>query len=637
VQGGEARTFGRFVIRRELGRGANGVVLDAFDPQTGRSVALKLLRQGEQAPYEQVERLRREAEALARVRHPNVVAVYEAGSRDGFHYLVLEPIQGVPLSEVFRKLPLERRLDLVEQIARGLHAAHLVGIVHRDVKPGNVLVDQDGRARIIDFGLARLAGASVALTETGGLVGTPSYMAPEQARGDADAIGPWTDVYALGALLFEALTGEVIYAQALALPDVLRLLESDARSPSPRDRVPEVSRSLDAVCAHALEKDAKRRTSSAAGFADALRAARGDRGERPRPWPAAVAFILALGFVGGVALASLLARPAAPPPPVALPPSPPPPPATDVTPPWYALLPVNERPPLPLPGGVAFESSAGEYRNAKDGSVLVWVAPGVFIMGSDGEEPREGPAHEVRLSGFFVGKYEVSIAQFARFMEATRHVTTAEKRGSARVLTVGGEMEAPGATWRDPDGTGTPADERFPASQVSWLDAQAYVEWAGLSLPTEAQWEKAASWDPRSRKARRYAWGDFLPGANTPRVGNVLDESFRRRWPNPAGFPGYDDGYVKVAPVGSFPAGASVYGALDMTGNVSEWCLDFYDESFYRSSPLDDPVCLKGDLRSVRGGGFSYGPTPSRTHRRGATSPDTVGENIGFRVVLNPR
>ncbi len=318
-------------------------------------------------------------------------------------------------------------------------------------------------------------------------------------------------------------------------------------------------------------------------------------------------------------------------------PPPLPPPAADGAPPWYALLPEGERPPLPLPGGVAFESSAGEYRSAKDGSVLVWVAPGPFFMGSNGEEPREAPVHEVRLSGFFLGKYEVSVAQYARFIAITRHVTTAEKRGSARVLTVGGEFEAPGATWRNPDGTGTPADERFPVSQVSWLDAQAYVEWASLSLPTEAQWEKASSWDPRSRRSRRYSWGDFMPGPGTPRVANVLDEAFRRRWPNPAGFDGYDDGYVKVAPVGSFPDGASPCGALDMTGNVSEWCLDLYEDGFYGASPLDDPVCLRGDQRAVRGGGFSYGPNPSRTHRRGAANPETVSENLGFRVVRNPR
>jgi formylglycine-generating enzyme required for sulfatase activity/predicted Ser/Thr protein kinase len=633
----ELRTFGRFQIRGELGRGANGVVLDAFDPALGRPVALKLLRQGELADYEAVERLRREGEALARVRHPNVVTVYEAGSRDGFHYVVLEPIEGEPLERLLPNLPLPRKLDLIEQTARGLHAAHQVGVVHRDVKSSNVLVDTEGRARLIDFGLARLAGVSQALTEEGGLLGTPTVMAPEQSRGDLGAIGPWTDVYGLGALLFEALVGETPYAGERTLPDLLARIESDEPSPRPSERKEGVPHALDLVCARALEKESARRYASAAEFASALRAAR-SKPDASRPWwlllgLAGVALLLAAAVIfesGG----HVPAPPSAPPPPVR---PAPPPAARPAAPDWFRLLAEKARPPLPLPRGLGFGSRPGEYVNDKDGSVLLFVAPGPFLMGSEGEDERERPVHEVELSGYFVGKLEATVGGFERFVRATGHVTGAEKRGSGRVLTSGGELEAPGATWRDPEGTGHPAGKEMPVAQVSWDDAAAYCEWAGLVLPTEAQWEKACAWDPRAGKSRRYSWGDELASAVSGKVGNVMDETFKRRWPNTNGFDGYDDGYEKMAPVGSFPDGASAYGALDMTGNVSEWCRDAYGETFYATGPRLDPFCGVGAQRIVRGGNFAYGPKSARARRRGVANPETVSENLGFRVALQLR
>jgi len=640
----EQRTFGRFQIRGELGRGASGVVLDAFDPVAGRPVALKLLRQGELAQFEAVERLRREGEALARLRHPNVVTVYESGSRDGFHYVALEPIEGEPLVTLLRTLPLGRRLDIVEQVARGLHAAHQAGIVHRDVKPSNILVDREGRARIIDFGLARLAGASVDLTQSGGVLGTPAYMSPEQARSDLEKIGPWSDIYSLGALLHEALTGEMPHSDVANMGQLLERLASDRPSPRPSERVSGVPPQLDCVCARALEKEIGRRYSSAGQFADALRAARFEADASQARNPPVVQVLLVLVLVAALVLAgaavNLFLRTPRPIPTQGPPPPPPPPPPLPAVraPEWFLALPEKDRPALPLPPGLVFGAKPGEYVWQKDGSLLLFVPAGTFVMGGEGEDPRESPGHEVELSAFFVGKLEVSVAQFAKFVGATNHETTAEKRGSARALTIGGEMEAPGASWRDPDGTHHPPREDDPVACVSWLDAGAYVEWAGLVLPTEAQWEKAAAWDPRARASRRYAWGDDLPGALSAKVGNVLDEAFLRQWPRGGiAFEGYDDGYVKVAPVGSFPAGASAYGALDMTGNVAEWCRDAFDQTFYARSPAKDPFCEVGMDRIVRGGSFSYGPRLARCRRRGVAPPDLVSENLGFRVAFVPR
>jgi formylglycine-generating enzyme required for sulfatase activity/predicted Ser/Thr protein kinase len=638
----EQRTFGRFQIRGELGRGAYGVVLDAFDPAAGRPVALKMLRQGELASFENVERLRREAEALARVRHPNVVAVYESGARDGFIYVVLEPVSGRPLSEVMQAASLAMKLGALEQVARGLHAAHAVGVVHRDLKPANVLVDAEGRARIIDFGLARLSGASLVLTESGAAVGTPAYMAPEQARADGGAIGPWTDVYALGAMLFEVLTGHVPYAGARSPVEIAALLASATPSPRARDRERSVSRELDAVCTRALAKDPAERFPSAAAFADALREAR--RAGAGTNWTLIGSLLAATVVASSATLAAILAGRAPTPPP-----SPPPPPApvavistrtgvapaASATPRWFTLLPASERPPLPLPAGVRVAEEPGDFVNERDGSRLRFVPSGTFLMGHEGEDDREGPVHEVDLSGYFIGKLEVTVRQFAAFVAATHHRTSAEIRGSSRIMTAGGELEAPGACWKDSQGDGHATPPEEPVAHISWFDANAYCGWANVQLPSEAQWEKAAAWDPKTRNQRRYAWGDDMASAASPKVGNVLDEAFKRVFPHTLCFDGYDDGYVKAAPVGSFPDGASAYGALDMTGNVCEWCADAYDEHFYEKVGTRDPVCIQGTTqRIVRGGSFTYGPKTSRVTRRGVSDPETVAETLGFRIAL---
>ncbi len=266
--------------------------------------------------------------------------------------------------------------------------------------------------------------------------------------------------------------------------------------------------------------------------------------------------------------------------------------------------------------------------------MLVYVPGGVSIMGTDEGDEREKPPHEVQLSGFFVGKYEVSIAQFGSFVAARSYITTAERAGSSMVLGDTGQPEQRRATWRDPLGDGHAAPLDHPVAHVSWYDANAYVTWAGLALPTEAQWEKAGAWDPAKKKLRRYSWGDEAANALSKKVGNVMDEALKRKIPNLLCFDGYDDGYERASPVGAFPDGASAYGALDMTGNVVEWCADAYEEGFYKRSPRQDPVCTEGDQRCSRGGCFTYGPLHCRASRRGASNPEVTSENMGFRVAL---
>ena len=192
-----------------LGRGGMGVVYRAWHLRLNRAVALKMLLAGPCARPEELERFLREAEAVAGLRHPNIVQVYDVGDVDGRPYFTMEFVEGGNLAEQIQGVPQPARqaAALVATLAEAIHAAHQSGIVHRDLKPANILLTADGTPKVTDFGLARRLEGDGGLTLSGVPVGTPSYMAPEQARGEKAAIGPATDVYALGAILYELLTG----------------------------------------------------------------------------------------------------------------------------------------------------------------------------------------------------------------------------------------------------------------------------------------------------------------------------------------------------------------------------------------------------------------------------------------------
>jgi formylglycine-generating enzyme required for sulfatase activity len=287
---------------------------------------------------------------------------------------------------------------------------------------------------------------------------------------------------------------------------------------------------------------------------------------------------------------------------------------------------------------VDFDTRPGRYVCKKDGSTLIFIPPGVFEMGSGGDpKTDETSRHEVELSAFFIGETEVANELFDRFIRVANHVTTREAQLNpvvSGVISVG-----KGSSWRDPWATGAPASPRDPVVCVSWNDATAYVAWAGLTLPTEAQWERAAAWDPTVRTSRRYSWGDFVPEAGSKRVGNVADECLPvidRHW---GIFVGYRDGFPRLAPVGSFPEGASPCGALDMTGNVWEWCADEYGETpagAHAGVRPHDPIRTPGagGDRVLRGGSWLDGPELARTTSRFRIEANAAKPNLGFRVAL---
>jgi WD40 repeat protein/tRNA A-37 threonylcarbamoyl transferase component Bud32 len=259
-----------YELLAELGRGGMGVVYKARQTSLGRLVALKLLLHGARASDVERRRLRAEAEALAQLQHPHIVQVFEVGEHDDLPYLALELVEGHTLAQAVHRTPQPSRetARLVEVLARAVHAAHERGVVHRDLKPANVLMTADGVPKVTDFGLAKRLEGAEPLTRPGHVMGTPTYMAPEQADPRRGAIGPAVDVYALGTILYELLTGRPPFLGDTPL-DTLLLVVREEPVPPTRLR-PRVPRDLETICLKCLEKEPVRRYASAAELADDL-------------------------------------------------------------------------------------------------------------------------------------------------------------------------------------------------------------------------------------------------------------------------------------------------------------------------------------------------------------------------------
>jgi hypothetical protein len=596
---------GRYRIERLLTRGGQAAVYLAHDTKFDERIALKVAESPTSAAYDRLrERFRREARIGNRLgRTMGFVRAFDWGEiTDKVRHLYLaldlvEDAQPLDLDSGTR----EERLERLRSAARIVAEAHRQGVIHRDIKPENFLQAPDGAIALTDFGLAKVTsdpeekerprarpsarlakgpGAGAALTKTGDWQGTPLFMAPEQFQ-DMKHADARADVYALGVMLFYAVAGEYPYGRATYKQ---QLAVREGRSAAPRllDRAPDAAPDLDALCAQALALDRDRRLRDVDALVAGLdavlalpppakkkarraraghRAGRGGRfvvhdgGEgldergrrRPRP----------IGAPQPPTRRRLTVRP-----------------TTDDGP---------EREPIRLPRGLRHGERPGEYVCRRDGSAFVWVPPGNYVMGSDAPDAwqNEQPAHAVTLTrGFFLARFQVTWRQFARFSQKTGH-----------------PLPEPRFTIEDD----------HPVHNVSWQDAQAYCAWAGLRLPTEAEWE----WAARGADGRRYPWGDEEP---TPS---------HAQW---IGTPSQS-----TAPVGSFPLGASPFGCHDMSGNLWEWVQDAYGE--FPAAVVVDPVGpARGKHRVCRGGAWSSTAPYCRATSRCGISPKIRYLNIGFRV-----
>lgn len=332
------RYFGDYELIEEVGRGGMGVVFKARQVTLNRLVALKLIGGGALATPELVKRFKAEAEAVASLTHPNIVPIHEIGEHQGQQYFSMDLIEGPTLREVLaaRRRPqtappgetllgsgsppasYEPRAaaEMIATVADAVHYAHQRGVLHRDLKPGNILLDSKGRPHLTDFGIAKLAQKESTLTHTYALLGTPAYMSPEQARGDAKGVTTAADVYGLGAVLYEALTGVPPFGGGTSMETIRQVLDREPRLPSLWNRA--VDRDLETICLKCLEKTPERRYRSADELANDLRRwLRGEpiqarpvtQWERIRKWARrrpAIAALLATWFVllSGLAIGS---------------------------------------------------------------------------------------------------------------------------------------------------------------------------------------------------------------------------------------------------------------------------------------------------------------------------------------------
>ena len=613
--------IGRFTVVREIARGGMGIVYEALQERPRRLVALKLMLPGAFSA-ESLERFENEPEILARLRHPGIAHVYEAGSFTAAGserkrpYFVMELVpDGRPLNVYSRdvRLSLRDRLQLFERVCDAVHHGNMQGVVHRDLKPANILVDTDGRPKVIDFGVAHWAAAVDAkVVDRAGVeqvLGTLAYMSPEQCDPGADMIDPRSDIYSLGVILYELLCARPPYdLERAAVDEALRAIrEFMPPRPSAIDR--SLSRDLDTITLATLEKDRRDRYQSVAALRDDVRRFLSDEPPTIRPvsrmrravrwarrrrtslaaiglllfailggWAAGVEFrrerahisIAAFRVADGSALDGALVilrriDPLTRAPDPAEPLGRTPLERVVVAPGYYRVEVIAEGAGF---GELALDLEADDERTlelpihttATVVAGMLHVPAGFATVGSDPTRLDAFATRRVAHDGFWIDAREVSNGEYRAFVDATGH-RAPELWGAESP----GTVPAPG--W-----------EALPVVGVSWHDAQAYALWAGKRLPTDVEWETAM----RGPDGARWPWG------NEPPVG--ADSASAHLFPSDSEIwsRAIDSDAHRTLVAGSavatsaMPPGnrdRSIHGALHGFGNVIEWT---------ESMPLED-------------------------------------------------
>lgn len=674
------KQIGRYSIKKLLGRGGMASVYLGYDPTFEREVAVKVLPRAFLNNPKFIQRFEREAKTIASLEHPAIVPVYDFGEDEDQPFLTMRYMHGGSLADLLDAgaVSLEDTARMFERLAPALDYAHKRNVIHRDLKPGNILFDESGTPYLTDFGIAKLTeGTTSDLTGTG-VVGTPAYMSPEQARGHE--VSASTDIYALGVILYEMLTGK----QPFFADTPLALAMQHIQQPVPDIHavVPELPRGLKLIISLSMAKEAGTRYASAGAMAQALQdiedelestkeiqdvsispptrvhnrqvaativeepldlepmsaptrkatpeedaalEAMHQAPVEPEPYydyyeqytepeeagsgiwgwvlglggAGVFGLVVVVGIIAGLAYAFG-------------------PRQTEANPTVQAIVETQSVAPTDIPLPTEPPELGSTMVSLIDGMTMVYVPEGEFVMGSGPSDPDaredEMPQHSPVLSAYWIDQTEVTNAMFALFLQES------------------GNQSEGGALWlteNDPDSRLSQADgqwqveggfENHPVVEVTWYGASAYCQWAGRELPTEAQWEKAA----RGTTGFLYPWGNLF-GADLANADNTGDTCTD----------GACDSFTGTAPVGSFPNGASPFGALDMAGNVWELTADYYGADYYNTVPPQNPQGVQeGENRVLKGGSFSSPERVPRGARRGEADPSGSNFNIGFRCAL---
>jgi len=669
--------IGKYTISGEIGKGGMGVVYRGLDPYIGRAVAIKTIRldtlRQESGKEEALKRFMREAQAAGNLSHPNIVTIYDVGEHDGLIYIAMEFIEGCSLESLLQrkqKFTLDEIVHLFSQIGGALDYAHGKGIVHRDIKPANILVGQDLKVTLVDFGIAR-TGAST-MTQTGMLMGTPRYMSPEQIAGKK--VDSRADIFSLGAILYELLTQQNPFEGESITTVIYKIMHAELRPLS--DFNQQLPEGLERVVKKTLARDADARYRNCGELLADLKkyslpkgaeatliksgppvrdtqvlAPMENSGFVPRSKSRKPLFFLLAALIGLLAVVMVFigiggrrnGRPEA------------------------AGGEISQ------PAGLAEGRGAGtekipqaEIGAGQPEAVGTAQASG-FAVDKKNALPSSGAGTADSRSQLEKPPAESAVAEAAArvqdektpadaaapnkkgFMErvfsnrtvmvqippgnftigSPRSQGNADEHPAHKVLISDFWLGKTEVTFEQFDvfcrdtGRGLPADEGWgrgsrPVINVSWSDAESYCRWLAqktgrnFRLPREAEWEKAAR--------EKYPWGSGDPTA-------IL-----------VNMKGSKDGFSFSAPVGSFPRGESPYGILDMAGNVWEWTADWYDPGYYQASAGRDPQGpAAGRDRVVRGGSWRDGMDLIRSANRSSERPDRRLNVLGFRVALDYR
>ncbi len=618
---------GRYRIVKELGQGGMGSVYLAHDDRLDRKVALKI-PSSNGADETFVKRFQREARAGAQFGESRrICRIIDVGEADGTPYLTMDYIPGRPLSEVIKQqagsIAVTDAVRYIRMLAETLGEAHALGIIHRDLKPSNVMIRDDGTLVLMDFGLARRETDD---RITSGIIGTPSYMSPEQAAGDNAAIGKATDIYSLGVILYELLTGRCPF-QSRVIRDVLRQIVYENPQPPSTHRL-DLDPYLDGLCMKALAKAPTDRFATMAAFAATLSGSdsppKNPVGIEPPPEPSTSGRIN--GIVIGATVLLGLALPTA----------------------WLyyhrtpvepsgpgnlvvkteektkafvptvverTIEPIRPLPPAPVnpPPRPPRITTHLDPVSAFSEITFVLVKPGEFKMGSphDKEYPDETPEHRVSIHHpFFLGTHEVTQEEYRKVTgESPSHFQGIDRRPVENVSW----LDAVRFCNRLSEKDGLPSFYKIEGDLVSVIDWSA----PGYRLPTEAEWE--------------FACRAGLPG----RFGfaNDAQNLGEYAWYRDNSRPG---GVAETQVVGGKkPNGLELF---DMQGNVWEWCWDWYADHYDPQDPVGDPTGpLTGKYRVLRGGTYSSPAGILRCAVRNQDVPDSKSQCNGFRIARTIR